>query len=109
MLGVSTCNVPLDPHPHSHRRKRKQGAAAPERGGGVTWTGLSDRLRESLVDFSRLRVEGAQRKGRLDRVSHDKAKMERREERVVELLNAAVDHYAYGMELFDAWEVCRGE
>ena len=35
------------------------------------------------------------------------AKLARREERLVELLNAAVDHYARSMELFDAWRVQR--
>ena len=72
-------------------------------GVGFFWAGLNDRLRNSLVEFSRGSLAGARRDGRLALAAHDAAKLARREERVTALLNAAVDHYAYALELYDAW------
>ena len=60
-------------------------------------------MRESLVEFSRHSLDGARKDGRVALAAHDAAKLARREERVTALLNAAVDHYAYALELFDAW------
>ena len=37
-------------------------------------------------------------------MAHDTAKLAKREDRVIELLNKAVSDYAYAKELFQAWE-----
>ena len=85
------------------RRKRKHDAvdAAPDC--GFFWAGLNDKLRESLVEFARRSLDGARKDGRKALAEHDAAKLARREKRVQALLNAAVEHYAYAQELFDAW------
>jgi hypothetical protein len=86
------------------RRKRKEGASeeAPP-AGGFFWTGLNDRLRESLVEMGRRTAAAARVDGRVALVLHDAHKLAHREERVIKMLNAAVDHYAHAMELFNAW------
>ena len=86
----------------SDRRKRKHDAPEPSRG-GFFWTGLTDELRASLVSAVRKERESASSAGRTALAEHDEAKLERREERVITLLNAAVDHYARAKELFTAW------
>ena len=47
--------------------------------------------------------------GCLDHKAHDEDKLRRREERVQQLLDAAVEQYAYGMELFDGWTKQRAD
>ena len=87
------------------RRKRKQGAAEPEAEcDGFFWSGLTDMLRESLIEMSRHEAEDARKAGRAALLAHDEAKLARREERVTEMLNAAVEQYAYATELFNAWQ-----
>ena len=85
-----------------HRRKRKEDNE-PELRGGFYYSGLCESMRESLVEYARLSLKGAVRDGHEALKEHDTAKLARREERLVELQNAAVDHYARSMELFDAW------
>ena len=51
----------------------------------------------------RLAAVRARADGRVELKAHDDAKLQRREERLVTLLNAAVDRYVYAIELFDAW------
>jgi len=79
-------------------RKRKKEIKVPQ---GFFYK-LTPQLQDSLVTFSRKHAESARADGRLALKAHDKEKLERREERVISLLNAAVDHYAYALELFDA-------
>ena len=87
------------------RRKRKHAAAdsQPARE-GFFWSGLNDRLRESVIEFGRLSLCDARQAGRVALVEHDSAKLARREERLTLLLNAAVEKYAFALELFQAWK-----
>ena len=63
----------------------------------------SDRLRQSLVAFTRKEEVAAWKLERDDLAAQDAAHLERREERVITLLNKAVDDYAYAKKLFRAW------
>ena len=88
----------------SDRRKPKAGGGeAGAQRGGFYWTGLSDALRRSLVEFVRRRAARAAVDGRTALKAHDDAKLARREERVITLLNVMVDAYAYNNELFERW------
>ena len=53
-----------------------------------------------------------ERIGREALVEHDADKLARREKRLVTALNAAVDYYAYGHELYESWKtqgaICQG-
>ena len=96
--------------------RRKQKAAGDEAGGddataagGFFHTGLTDELKQSLVEHTRLAVAGARADGRVELKEHDDAKLLRREERLQTLLHAAVDNYVYALELFDAWEASRAK
>ena len=89
----------------SDRRKRKAGAPDPSPSGGFFWShALTDELRASLVSAVRKEAAHARSEGRKALAAHDEAKLERREERLVTALNAAVDYYAYGHELFESWQ-----
>ena len=81
-------------------RKRKQ-SGEPARDG--FYHRLPARLQESLVAFVRKEAPRARRAAKLDLTAHDEAKLLRREERVITLLNKAVEDYAYAKELFGAW------
>ena len=48
-------------------------------------------------------AEHARSEGRKALIEHDAAKLARREERLITALNAAVDYYAFGHELFESW------
>ena len=88
----------------SDRRKRAADAPDPTPAGGFFWSSqLTDELRASLVSAVRKEAEGARTAGRTALAAHDAAKLARREERLVTALNAAVDYYAYGKELFESW------
>ena len=89
----------------SDRRKLKAGGgeAGAAKTGGFYWTGLTDALRQSLVEFVRRRTARAAFDGRAAVKAHDGAKLARREERVITLLNATVEAYAYNNELFKSW------
>ena len=84
--------------------KRKQSGDAPPPVAGFYHRLPSDRLRESLVSFARHEAPRARKAAQLDLAEHDNAKLARREERVVILLNKAVEDYAYSKELFAAWQ-----
>ena len=86
------------------RRHAKVRDVEPEDRGGYFWTGLTDALRASLVSAARHEAENARVDGRIALKEHGAAKLARREERVIELLNAAVDQYAYALELFEQWK-----
>lgn len=64
---------------------------------------LSERLQQSLVSFAQHEALRARKAAHVDLVAHDAAKLARREERVVSLLNSAVADYAYSKELYTAW------
>ena len=94
----------MAPNVAHDRRKRKVGEPAPEKSRGFFWSGtLTDELRSSLVAAVRKEAEPARAAGRKALAEHDAAKMARREERLVTALNAAVDYFAYGKELYEAW------
>jgi len=80
------------------RRKRKHAAQA--HSGGYFYSGLTERQRESLVEFARLEVASARDAGRQALKAQAAEKLERREERVTAMLNKAVERYAYAKELF---------
>ena len=65
---------------------------------------LTDELRASLVSAVRKEADSARKAGREALAEHDAAKLARREERLIIALNAAVDYYAYGHELFESWQ-----
>ena len=88
---------------HDRRKRKADGVeAAPK--GGFYYTGLSKELQQSLVEHARRAAQGARADGRVALQAHDADKLARREERLTVLLNAAVDAYAYALELFDAWK-----
>lgn len=65
---------------------------------------LPERLQKSLVSFARHEAPRARKAAREDLAEHDEAKLQRREERVISLLNKAIEDYAYSKELFAAWQ-----
>ena len=89
------------------RRKRKHAAQA--HSGGYFYSGLTERQRESLVEFARLEVASARDAGRQALKAQAAEKLERREERVNAMLNKAVERYAYAKELFAAWAAPGGQ
>ena len=89
----------------SDRRKRKAGTPDPSPSGGFFWSdALTVELRASLVSAVRKEAEHARTEGRKALAEHDAAKLARREERLITALNAAVDYYAFGHELFESWQ-----
>lgn len=91
---------------HDRRKSKADGAkAAPT--GGFFHTGLTRELQRSLVEYARRAAKGARVDGRVALKEHDADKLARREERLTTLLNAAVDAYAYALELFAAWQAQR--
>ena len=91
---------------HDRRKRKADGAeAAPK--GGFYHTGLSKELQQSLVEYVWRAAKGARADGRVALHEHDADKLARREERLTTLLNAAVDAYAYALELFEAWQAQR--
>ena len=90
----------------SDRRKRKADAPAPNASGGFFWCNalMTDELRASLVSAVRKEAEPARKEGRKALAAHDEHQLARREERLITALNAAVDHYAFGNELFEQWQ-----
>ena len=106
---MHTHDFELPPNVAHDRRKAKE-SAEPFRG-GFFHTGLNDkgaeageRLRESLVLMARHEAPAARRNGRLAQAAQDAERLSRREERVITLLNATVNAYAYNKELFARWE-----
>ena len=94
----------------SDRRKRKADAPDPSLLGGFFWSdALTDELRASLVSAVRKEAEHARTAGRKALADHNEAKLARREERLVTALNAAVDYYAYGHELYESWQTQRAK
>ena len=85
----------------SDRRKRKHEEAPPS--GGYFYSGLTIELQESMVEYVRHEAAGAREAGRQALKAQAAEKLERREERVITMLNKAVEKYAYGIELFQAW------
>ena len=102
---MRNCPFERAPNVASDRRKRKAGAPAPvATADGYYYRLPSDRLRQSLVAFTRKEAIAARKLERDDLAAQDAAHLERREERVIALLNKAVDDYAYSKELFRAWK-----
>jgi superoxide dismutase len=91
---------------NSVKRTRKD---SEEKSAGFFHAGLTDELRESLVELARHEAPKARADGRAATVAHDQHKLAHREERVISMLNAAVEHYAYALELFKAWEAQRAK
>ena len=85
------------------RRKRKEAGDVEAPVVGAYHRLLNERLKESLVSYSRREAMHARKVQREDLAAHDTAKLARREERVIEQLNKAVEDYAFSKELFTAW------
>ena len=85
------------------RGRKRTRDMQPEQLDGFFHSGLTQELQQSLVEYARKAAEGARKDGRLALKEHDEEKLARREERLITMLNAAVDRYAYALELFDAW------
>ena len=99
---------PID---HARGRKRKELAddAPPQQRGGFFHSGLTPTLQWSLVQFVRRQVQIARQDGRAALKAQEDEKLSRREERVITLLNSAVEHYAYAKECFQAWQTQRAK
>jgi hypothetical protein len=87
----------------------KESKESEQKSAGFFHAGLTDELKESLVELARHEAPKARADGRAASVAHDQHKLAHREERVISMLNAAVEHYAYALELFKAWEAQRQE
>ena len=90
-------------------RKRKETGDEEAQRGGFYHSGLTPELQQSLVDYVRHAAEGARRDGRVALQEQEAEKLSRREERVITLLNKAVEHYAYAKECFEAWQMQRAK
>ena len=86
---------------HDRRKRKADGTEVAPRGG--FFYSLTKEMQQSLVEYARRAAKGARADGRVALQAHDADKLVRREERLTVLLNAAVDAYAYSLELFDAW------
>ena len=87
---------------HGHGRKAKAQPVAEESSSGFFYSGLTPELQQSLVDYVRRAAAEARAEGRRALKAHADEKLARREDRLEKLLNAAIEHYAYALELFDA-------
>ena len=87
---------------HDRRKRKADGAEVAPRGG--FFYRLTKEMQQSLVEYARRSAKGARADGRVALQAHDADKLARREERLTVLLNAAVDAYAYSLELFEAWK-----
>ena len=81
------------------RNPRVRGAVYDIHGPQRSSAGVARRIFAALTRGRAVRRSRGTRSAR-----PDAAKLARREERVTALRNAAVDHYAYAMKLFDAWK-----
>ena len=98
------------PLPVDEGRGRKRKAA--EEGAASTsgfFHGLTAELQWSLVEFTRREAVDARRDGRAALQEQDAERLSRREERVITMLNRAVEHYAYAKELFESWQTQRAK
>ena len=89
---------------HNPRKRSAAGADAQPAADGFYHRLPSERLKQSLLEYARLEAVEARKAEREDVKAHDGAKLARREERVIELLNLAVKDYAYSKELFMSWQ-----
>ena len=90
---------------HDRGKRKADGTDVAPRGG--FFYSLTKELQQSLVEYARRSAKGARADGRVALQEHDADKLARREERLIVQLNAAVDAYAYALELFDAWKAQR--
>ena len=88
---------------HDRRKRKEPSGDEPLPATGFYHRLPSVRLQESLIEYSRREAPRARVAAKSDLEAHDEAKLARREERVVTLLNKAVEDYAYSKELFNAW------
>jgi hypothetical protein len=96
--------APIAPHDWRQRKRKADGQpAAPPAADGFYHRLPSERLKQSLITYARHEAVRARKAERNDLKAHDEAKLARREERVIELLNKVVQDYAYAKELFAAW------
>ena len=101
-------------HGRGRNSKQQRAAAdgssgAAEGSSGFFHSGLTLELQQSLIDYTRRAAAEARAEGRRALKAHADEKLSRREDRLEKLLNAAVEHYAYAMELFDAWQAQRAK
>ena len=101
-------------HGRGRKSKHQRAAAessssAAEGSSGFFHSGLTPELQQSLVNYTRRAAEEARAEGRRALKAHADEKLARREDRLQTLLNAAIEHYAYALELFDAWKAQRAQ
>ena len=99
--------LPVDEGRGRKRKAAVAGAASTPR--GFFYTGLTPELQHSLVEFTRREAVNARKAGREALQEQDAERLSRREERVITLLNKAVEHYAYSKELFESWQTQRAK
>jgi hypothetical protein len=76
---------------------------------GFYYRGLSEPLRESLVEMARLDADAARKEGRQAMQEFGEHKLRSREDRLQEALDRVVEKYARAKELFTAWQQQRAE
>ena len=84
------------------RKRKAAGEGAASTPSGFFYTGLTPELQWSLLEFTRREAVNARTAGREALQEQDAERLSRREERVITLLNKAVEHYAYSKELFQS-------
>ena len=85
------------------------GGTAPVAATGFFYCGLSEELRESLVETARLGAEEARKEGRAAMQQFGEHKLETREDRLQVALDVAVEKHAHAKELFAAWQQQRAQ
>ena len=88
----------------AHDRRHAKGVLAEPPTSGFFHGGLNDRLRESLVEYSRKEAPEARKQSRSALEAQDAARLAKRESDTNVLLNAAVEHLARSKELFAQWQ-----
>ena len=91
------------------RKRKAAGEGAASTPSGFFYTGLTPELQWSLVEFTRREAVNARTAGRGALQEQDAERLSRREERVITLLNKAVEHYAYSKEIFQSWQTQRAK
>ena len=66
---------------------------------------LSPRMQESLVEMARHERAGARKQAAIDKKEQLEYKAAKRGQNLQKLLNATIEVYANGLELFTAWKV----
>ena len=102
---MSSHDFEMAPSIASDRRKRKHEDKGEELiRDGFYYSGLNERLRESLILFARKMCMHAGKESDRDLLAQEEARAERREQKAQEALKQAISKYAYAVELFSSWQ-----